>query len=297
MIGEGKHGLWRVQETARIREYLWRRRDRACPRAPIRSTRRARDRSQRDYASFLPEPAGTATVSRRALSRLPAAHLRRPADHPSRSTRAATTSHPPIDCPTPTARCRRRNSPTRGGARLRLRPAGANRVGPLGRRAGFDIRENYTRVLQAEPSADARSGSTLARHGEDVLHVDWEAIDTSRTAAEYYLVERPFFNKPYLFIAACSTTRTTTTPATSATRRASSRAAKADGRKTEVTPAPRFHLATGETAPAGRPAALRRPPPRPHRLRRWRRLPAQGRRLGPLSRDLGGSGWPTHTRR
>ncbi|MGH8503507.1 MAG: hypothetical protein ACREVE_13745, partial [Gammaproteobacteria bacterium] len=74
----------------------------------------------------------------------------------------------------------------------------ANEVGPLGVRAGLDIRENYTKVLRLESLPDARIWvNTLSTH-----KALWEEIDTSKTEAEIYLVERPFFNEEFLFLIA-----------------------------------------------------------------------------------------------
>jgi len=76
--------------------------------------------------------------------------------------------------------------------------AGHSKVGPLGKRAGLDIEENYTKVMRVHSFPDARGWINI-RGNDDGL---WRAIDTDRTLHEIYAVERPFFNKPYIFIVA-----------------------------------------------------------------------------------------------
>ena len=77
---------------------------------------------------------------------------------------------------------------------------GANKVGPLGKRAGLDINELYTKVLRVDLFPDAKAWVNVG--GEDENSVNWQAVDVSKTNAEFYLIERPFFNEPYLFITA-----------------------------------------------------------------------------------------------
>ncbi len=74
--------------------------------------------------------------------------------------------------------------------------AGHDNVGPLGIRAGLDISENYTKVLRLHSLPDARIWANTKDRDEAL----WQQINTHRTKAETYLVERPFFNEDYLFI-------------------------------------------------------------------------------------------------
>lgn len=87
----------------------------------------------------------------------------------------------------------------------------ANVVGPLGQRAGLDIKELYPNVMRMYPFADARSWVNVGVGAEtdyftqtsfdagDPQTVMWEA---SAEEVEYYMIERPFFNVPYLFVTA-----------------------------------------------------------------------------------------------
>ena len=112
MIGEGKHGLWRVQENGTVREYL----KRGATGLPAGADPLASESQAivaRDYAAYLPDESWSATsfptsgcpgwarsISSTCRSRIP-------------STRAATPRTPRSTCPTGTARCRRTTIPTR----------------------------------------------------------------------------------------------------------------------------------------------------------------------------------------
>ena len=74
----------------------------------------------------------------------------------------------------------------------------ANKAGPLGKRAGLDIKENYTNILRLNLFRDARSWVNIGTSNK----VDWQAIDTKNTEAEFYFVERPFFNQKRVFMVA-----------------------------------------------------------------------------------------------
>lgn len=86
---------------------------------------------------------------------------------------------------------------------------GANVIGTLGKRAGLDISELYTKVLRLHTFPDARSWVHIAPTYQATEaaqgipgRVEFVAVDTDRTFTEYYLVERPFFNVPYIFVIA-----------------------------------------------------------------------------------------------
>jgi hypothetical protein len=90
----------------------------------------------------------------------------------------------------------------------------ANKVGPLGERAGLDIKEHYTNIIKFDLFPDARlwiqvgSGDASKDvfdqndidQGGMEMDVAYRALDTSKVNYEVYLIERPFFNVPYLFI-------------------------------------------------------------------------------------------------
>ena len=88
---------------------------------------------------------------------------------------------------------------------------GAGNVGTLGKRAGLDVTQNYTKILQLKTLGDGRiwvnAGGALDRAGTvvtDTINYQPIALGDATTGleVEYYLVERPFFNEEYLFIIA-----------------------------------------------------------------------------------------------
>jgi len=90
----------------------------------------------------------------------------------------------------------------------------ANRVGPLGKRAGLDIKEHYTNIIRFDLFHDARMwiqvglGNTTRDvfdqtdidNGNMAMDVAYRALDTSKVEYEVYLIERTFFNVPHMFV-------------------------------------------------------------------------------------------------
>jgi hypothetical protein len=200
MIGEGKHGLWRVQENGMIREYL-RPGGTALPDGADIYAPENQAIINKHYTAFLPgEP---------EFYRLPAfrvkdnnlQYLDLPITHPKYGGKY--DEHGAIDLPNWFCTMSQGGFPEAANAmNFAFNQDGANEVGPLGKRAGLDVKENYTNVLRLEHFPDARSWVNVGQEGQDEFHVKWEAVDTTKTEAEYYLVERPFFNTPYLFLTA-----------------------------------------------------------------------------------------------
>lgn len=202
LIGEGKHGLWRVQESGYIREY------RRANAAGIEQDARLDDPKnlaaiERDYSSFLPEEGydGYKYPDQKVTSDGRLNFIDLPISHPKYRGRYA--DHDPIDLANFYCTMSEADYPYAFAAmRFAFQQPGANVVGPLGKRAGLDVKENYTRVLRLNHMPDARSWVNVGQAREDALHVDWKPIDREKSKAEYYIVERPFFNKPYLFVVA-----------------------------------------------------------------------------------------------
>jgi len=90
----------------------------------------------------------------------------------------------------------------------------ANIIGPLGIRAGLDIKENYVNVMQFDFIHDAGlwvnvgnndpsgNDTKITNDPSHVQNVNYQRVSSKEMNIEGYLVERPFFNKPYLFIIA-----------------------------------------------------------------------------------------------
>jgi len=222
MIGEGKHGLWRVQENGMIREYRR-------PGMPgLRETDGdyndanvlAADRTlleviRESYSPFLPEeswggykyPDEQYDDVNNWLNWIDLSIY-----HPKYEGKYE--DHVPIDLP--------HYYCTMSGNEFRHafnawhyavgQPRG-NQVGPLGKRAGLDLNELYTNVLRFElfedagvwinaGEADSYPFHTRADTETESQDVRYRRVDAKSTALEVYLFERPFFNVPYLFVTA-----------------------------------------------------------------------------------------------
>jgi hypothetical protein len=245
MLGEGKHGLWRIQDNGTVREYL-RRGAEGLPADADALDPANRAVIERDYSHFIREegfdgykdpfePVNAA--GRRNFVDLPITHAKYGAKY---------RDHVPIDLPHWYCTMSADNFPTAAqAAQFAFAQKGANRVGPLGRRAGLDIKELYTNVLRLDAFPDARAWVNVG----DETNVHWKAIDTARTKAEFYLYERPFFNVPYLFLTAVFDNKANqdfryVRPDGPYYRELAGRDAKRP-LKTRVTLAPRFHVEGG----------------------------------------------------
>lgn len=201
MIGEGKHGLWRVQENGMVREYLRPGATGLEEGADIFTEENLQIVSEQ-YAAFLP---GEASIYKFPDERLTEDnrlnYIDLPITHPKYGGKY--DKHELIDLPSFYCTMSGPDYPyARQAMDFAFAQPGANEVGPLGKRAGLDIEENYTKVVRLNHMPDARSWVNVGQEGKDELHVKWKAIDTEKTKAEYYLFERPFFGTPYLFLTA-----------------------------------------------------------------------------------------------
>ncbi len=247
MIGEGKHGLWRIQENGTVREYL-RQGAEGLPKGADLLSAGNQKLINDNYSYYLPEEswAGYKYPDQKINDKGNLNFIDLPITHPKYEGKY--TQHEVVELPS--FYCTM-SGPDYAYAKQVLDFAfnqpGANTVGPLGKRAGLDVNENYTKVLRLESFPDARSWVNIGQPGKNTINVNWQAVDTNKTAAEYYLLERPFFNRKYIFITAVydnndnadfqyvrpqgayfdSLTQRGLTP------------------KTTVTQAPRFHLENG----------------------------------------------------
>lgn len=250
MIGEGKHGLWRVQDNGTIREY--RKKD-------TQGLMQGEDIFananlaviENDYDSYLPEESWDGYKHPHQMvaedGRLNFIDL--PLHHPK--YKGKYKEHVAIDLPHFYCTMSANQYPyARKAVDYSFSQSGANQVGPLGKRAGLDVNELYTKVLRVDLFPDARAWINVG--GEDESTVDWQAVDVSKTKAEFYLIERPFFNEPYLFITAVFDNPDNqdfqyVRPDGDYYEHIKSTQQKV---KTEPTFEPRFHLENGEMAAA-----------------------------------------------
>ena len=203
MIGEGKHGLWRYQDNGTVREYLT-----MAAKAAGQGLIAGEDPNNSllfdeasEWDNYSPiDAADSWNGYFDAVNPVNAdgnqTYVDIPISHPKYAGKY--NSHVPIDLPGWYCTM---SGPEYENAREAIRFAfaqpAANKVGPLGARAGLDVTENYLNVLRLQHFPDANSWVNVSG---DVDNIDYDIVDEKRTKAEYYLVERPFFNEEYLFI-------------------------------------------------------------------------------------------------
>ena len=252
MIGEGKHGLWRVQESGTVREYLKKGASGLPENADISDPANL-ETIAHEYSAYLPEESwsGYKYPDQRLTKDGHLNFIDLPITH--KKYNGKYVEHAPIDLPNFYCTMSGNDYPyAQQAMNFAFNQPGANQIGPLGKRAGLDIKENYTKVLRLKHLPDARSWVNVGQPGEDALHVKWEAIDASQTNVEYYLVERPFFNKPYLFVTAVYDNKDNEDFHYVRPEGKYYDAIKDEnpGLKTTVTAQPRFHLENGQLGKA-----------------------------------------------
>ncbi len=250
MVGEGKHGLWRVQDNGTIREYRKKNTKGIKDGADIFAEENLATIANQ-YSHYIPEESwdGYKHPHQRVAEDGSLNFIDLPLDHPKYGDKYA--KHVPIDLPHFYCTMSANRYPySKKAIDYAFNQPGAGEVGPLGKRAGLDVNELYTKVLRIDLFPDARAWINVG--GEDESTVNWQAVDVSKTDAEFYLIERPFFNEPYLFITAVFNNKDNQ----------DFQYVRPDGDyyasledmakqvKTEVTHEPRFHLENGELAAA-----------------------------------------------
>lgn len=202
MIGEGKHGLWRVQESGFIREYL----KKGQSGLPVGSNLMAPMNQQaitERYSAYLPEESwsGYKYPDQKIAADGTLNFIDLPITHPK--YQGKYTTHTPIDLPSWYCTMSEYDYPyAQTAMNFSFTQEGANKIGPLGKRAGLDVKENYSRALRLNHFPDANSWVNVGQEGKDKLHVNWKSIDPDKTKSEFYIVERMFFNRPFLFVMA-----------------------------------------------------------------------------------------------
>ena len=250
MIGEGKHGLWRVQDNGTIREYRKKGAQGLKQDVDLFDSKNFAS-IENDYSSYLPEESwdGYKHPHEKVAEDGSLNFIDLPLHHPK--YKGKYNNHVAIDLPHFYCTMSANQYPyARKAIDYSFKQPGASEVGPLGKRAGLDVNELYTKVLRLELFPDARAWVNVG--GEDEFSVDWQAVDVSKTNAEFYLIERPFFNEPYLFITAVFDNPDNNDfqyvrPNGEYYEHIKSRSQDV---KTEVTYEPRFHLENGKMAAA-----------------------------------------------
>jgi hypothetical protein len=296
MVGEGKHGLWRIQENGTVREYLKRDAKGLDKNADIMAKENLALIEQ-SYSSYIPEESwsGYKYPDEKYSKDGKQNYIDLPITHPKYKAKYA--GHAPIDLPNWYCTMSENDYPYAHKAmNFAFNQKGANQVGPLGKRAGLDVNENYTKVLKLDHFPDAKSWVNVGQKGKDKLHVKWESVDTTKTKAEYYLVERPFFNKPYLFVIAVFDNKDNADHQYIRPSGAYFESIKDQAKKinTKVTANPRFHLENGKLE-----KAIGLPIFGVHHSNRavyggGGACPLKGGDYGRYPSTDGGAGWPTN---
>jgi hypothetical protein len=295
MIGEGKHGLWRIQENGTVREYLKKDAKGLAPNTDLTAKENLAT-IENNYAAYLPNEswAGYKYPDEKLSKNGQLNYIDLPINHPKYKGKYA--QHPPIELPNYYCTMSGNDYPyAKRAMDFAFKQKGANQVGPLGKRAGLDVKENYTQVLRLNSLPDAKSWVNVGQKGQDKLHAKWEAVDATKTDVEYYLVERPFFNKPYLFVTAVYDNKDNTDHRYVRPQGAYYESIKnmAYQLKTEVTAQPRFHLENGHLGKAvGLPIYGVHHPNRAA-FGGGGACPLKGGDWGRYPKTTGGSGWPT----
>merc|ERR1719354_134924 len=221
LIGDGKHGIWRIQENGMIRNYRKKGmvgiKEDTDPNDlnPNSSDDKMKlDIINKNYAEFIPEESWSGyKYSDEKLSEEGYLNfIDLTIYHPKYEGKY--NDHEPIDLPHWFCTMSQARYPNVWNAwKYATAQNGANKPGPLAIRAGFDIKENYHNILRFNFIGDAgiwsnvgvgaesdKIATTLNQIKDHVQTINYQRVDMSKVDAELYLFERPFFNVPYIFI-------------------------------------------------------------------------------------------------
>lgn len=295
MIGEGKHGLWRIQENGNVRFYLKRSHQGLKPSDDINSEQNF-SVIENSYSHYLPEESwsGYKYPDQKVNDKGQLNFIDLPINHPIFD--GQYREHEPIDLANWYCTMSGNDYPyAKKALDFAFSQPGANQIGPLGKRAGLDVNHNYAKVLRLKHFPDARSWVNTGQENKDVLHVNWQEVDSNKTQAEFYLVERSFFNRPYIFLTAVydNADNDDFSYIRPAGDYFESLGEKGKNAKQEVTSNPRFHLANGSTQKAvGLPIYGVHHPDRAV-YDAGGACPLKGGDWGRYPDTSGGSSWPT----
>ena len=217
MIGEPKHGLWRVQDNGHVRMY------RREGRLGLNQNTNLRgftdvDRIRADYvtgaelygtgAYRYPDQEVTVENADQTGGRLNFIDLSIHHEY----FNGTYADHVPIDLPF--YYCTMSSGGFAEAKNLweyvKAQPSASN-WGPLAQRAGLDVKENTIASVRMDLFSDAklwinRQSNTLERETTGTFYYDIDTdyvpveMDTDGFDYEIYLIERPFFGAPYLFL-------------------------------------------------------------------------------------------------
>ena len=221
MIGEPKHGLWRIQENGLVREYLvdgelmagftadeWDDLD-------FRNYNFSEEETfifENSYSNFISTASWAGykypndPISKQGYKNFVDLSIYHP------KYRQKYENHVPIDLPQFYCTMSQGEFPHIYNTwKFVSAQKRANKFGPLGKRAGLDITENYSNAIQINHLGDANVWANigLGKDGVDMLEsvetgkpqdIKFRPVNPKLDDIEIYMVERPFFNVPHLFV-------------------------------------------------------------------------------------------------
>ena len=229
VIGEGKHGMWRIQDNGYIREYRIKEKRGLLQSAeveaanPITCTPTQLAILKNEYGAYHNDivfggglntggyryPSDKVDTTDNTLT-----FIDLPINHPKYEGKY--DSHVPIDLAS--YYCTMSAGNEKGDIITKMwdyatKQPRANLIGPLGKRAGIDIKELYPNVIRLEQFPDADIWANVGigadsdflsqarwNAGEKTQTFNYQAVDKSVHPPEFYVYMRPFFNIPYMFI-------------------------------------------------------------------------------------------------
>jgi len=225
LVGEGKHGVWRIQENGFIREY----RKKEQVGLPIAIDANSDSISpnhfdiiKHNYAHYIPDeswsgykyPDELISDGKKDGMKDYLNFVDLSIYHPKYGGKYQ--NHVPIDLPYYYCTMSGNDFPHANHVwKFAMAQPMANIIGPLARRAGMDIKETHFNIIRLHFLEDAGIWANIGtgnvqtdqaiKNPEElkakIQTLNYQRIDLTKYNYEVYLIERPFFNKPYLFIA------------------------------------------------------------------------------------------------
>ena len=223
MIGEPKHGLWRAQENGMVREYLKEDMDgltpdevnelKTNPKGLESMSERQKLIVNNSYSSFIKKESWSGyKYPDQPLSKNGHKNwIDYSIHHPK--FEGKYDDHVPIDLPIHYCTMSSGNYPYAENAwKFAIAQKRANKIGPLGKRAGMDIKENFSNAIRVDMFDDAALWANIGLgNGNDMpgdahkgngsaQDVNYKAVDLKSHKFEIYLYEWQFFNVKHLVV-------------------------------------------------------------------------------------------------
>jgi len=222
LIGDGKHGVWRVQDNGMIRNYLKKgmvgitnTTDPNALDANNPSHKLELDIIEKNYAAYIPEEgfSGYKYPDDKTSADGYLNFIDLTIYHPK--YKGEYDNHVPIDLPHHICTMPQAGFPTIQNLwKYATAQPEANKPGPLAIRAGLDIKEHYRNMVRFNFLGDAGLWANVGTGNAETDHVTktldelrdraqtlhFKKVDLSKMNFELYLIERPFFNLDYIFI-------------------------------------------------------------------------------------------------